>query len=111
MRVDNQKVTLNTAIFTRRGGRKGRAILQYNGADDLLVKIFKVVGAGMAGVSTARRLRQRGLEDILVVEGTNRIGGRLDLSHWSWSIQILDSYWLGSFCHLLCHKDTPKTLN
>ena len=40
----------------------------------------------MARVSTARRLRQRGLEDILVVEGTHRIGGRLDLS------QILGSY-------------------
>ena len=36
-----------------------------------------VLGAGMAGVSAARRLRERGVEDIMVVEATDRIGGRV----------------------------------
>ena len=31
----------------------------------------------MAGVSAARRLRERGVEDIMVVEATDRIGGRV----------------------------------
>ena len=31
-----------------------------------------VLGAGMAGVSTARRLRERGVEDVMVVEATDR---------------------------------------
>ena len=36
-----------------------------------------VLGAGMAGVSAARRLRERGVEDVMVVEATDRIGGRV----------------------------------
>ena len=36
-----------------------------------------VLGAGMAGVAAARRLRERGMEDIMVVEATDRIGGRV----------------------------------
>ena len=36
-----------------------------------------VLGAGMAGVAAARRLRERGVEDVMVVEATDRIGGRV----------------------------------
>ena len=36
-----------------------------------------VLGAGMAGISAARRLRERGVEDVVVVEATDRIGGRV----------------------------------
>eukprot|EP00092_Neocalanus_flemingeri_P015289 GFUD01016527.1.p1 GENE.GFUD01016527.1~~GFUD01016527.1.p1 ORF type:complete len:554 (+),score=141.96 GFUD01016527.1:120-1781(+) len=36
-----------------------------------------VLGAGMAGVSAARRLSDKGVEDVVVVEGSDRIGGRV----------------------------------
>ena len=36
-----------------------------------------VLGAGMAGVSAARRLRERGVEDVVVVEATDRQAGVL----------------------------------
>ncbi|XP_023344218.1 polyamine oxidase isoform X2 [Eurytemora carolleeae] len=36
-----------------------------------------VLGAGMAGVTAARTLRKLGINDVMLVEGSNRIGGRV----------------------------------
>ena len=36
-----------------------------------------VLGAGMAGISAARRLAQHGITNMLVVEGADRVGGRV----------------------------------
>jgi len=36
-----------------------------------------VLGAGMAGIAAASKLTQLGMQDIVVVEGSNRIGGRV----------------------------------
>jgi len=36
-----------------------------------------VLGAGMAGISAAKTLRELGAQDIVVVEGADRIGGRV----------------------------------
>ena len=36
-----------------------------------------VLGAGMAGISAARRLRERGVEEVVVVEATDRQAGAL----------------------------------
>ena len=35
-----------------------------------------VLGAGMAGITVAARLKEEGVEGVVVVEGSNRIGGR-----------------------------------
>lgn len=36
-----------------------------------------VIGAGAAGIAAATRLYERGIEDVLVLEAENRIGGRI----------------------------------
>lgn len=36
-----------------------------------------IVGAGMAGLSAGIHLFQNGVKDILILEGRNRIGGRI----------------------------------
>ena len=36
-----------------------------------------ILGAGMAGISAAKRLKEKGLQNIVVVEGADRIGGRV----------------------------------
>ena len=47
-----------------------------------------VIGAGMAGLAAARDLRQRG-HDVLVIEGSDRIGGRIHTSH-AWPDVAID---------------------
>lgn len=36
-----------------------------------------VVGAGVAGLTAANRLRQLGIDDVLVVEAADHVGGRI----------------------------------
>ena len=36
-----------------------------------------VLGAGMAGITVAQRLKEEGVEGVVVVEGSDRIGGRV----------------------------------
>ena len=36
-----------------------------------------VLGAGMAGITVAARLKEEGVEGVVVVEGSDRIGGRV----------------------------------
>lgn len=36
-----------------------------------------IIGAGMAGLSAGIHLFQNGIKDILILEGRNRIGGRI----------------------------------
>ena len=45
--------------------------------EDVVTSDILILGAGMAGISAAKRLTERGLEDIVMVEGADRIGGRV----------------------------------
>ncbi|XP_064396320.1 uncharacterized protein LOC135343254 [Halichondria panicea] len=36
-----------------------------------------IIGAGMAGIAAAARLQEGGINNILILEGSNRVGGRL----------------------------------
>ncbi|RRT46317.1 hypothetical protein B296_00046993 [Ensete ventricosum] len=36
-----------------------------------------IIGAGMSGISAAKTLSDAGVKDILILEATNRIGGRI----------------------------------
>ncbi len=36
-----------------------------------------IIGAGMAGISAAQRLQEHGINNIIILEGSNRVGGRM----------------------------------
>jgi monoamine oxidase len=40
-----------------------------------------VVGGGLAGLTTARRLAQKGVRDVVVIEARDRVGGRTHTKH------------------------------
>lgn len=40
-----------------------------------------IIGAGMAGVSAARTLYQNGIKNILILEGSNHSGEKLNFSY------------------------------
>lgn len=53
-----------------------------------------IIGAGMAGLAAARDLRRRG-HDVLVIEGSRRVGGRIETSHkWSDAPVDLGASWI-----------------
>ncbi len=39
---------------------------------------FIIIGAGLSGLVSARRLMQQGVEDFIILEGRDRIGGRIN---------------------------------
>ena len=49
---------------------------------DVITSEVLILGAGMAGISAAKRLREKGLENVVVVEGSDRIGGRVKDVHF-----------------------------
>jgi len=65
--LGNNASTLNEHTANRRGGKIKRRI-----SSNVLI-----LGAGMAGISAAKTLRELGVQDIVVVEGADRIGGRV----------------------------------
>ncbi|KAF9587439.1 hypothetical protein IFM89_002620 [Coptis chinensis] len=42
-----------------------------------------IVGAGMSGISAAKRLSDAGIKDILILEATDRIGGRIHKTNFA----------------------------
>lgn len=44
---------------------------------DLATRRVVVIGAGVAGLAAARRLRERGVESVVVLEARTRVGGRV----------------------------------
>jgi len=40
-------------------------------------KCVVIIGAGASGIAAATRLYENGIEDIIVLEAENRIGGRV----------------------------------
>ena len=47
-----------------------------NGVDPIRTKVL-ILGAGVAGISAARTLHENGIENFLVLEGQDYIGGRV----------------------------------
>ena len=45
--------------------------------DDIKEQSVIVVGAGAAGLAAASRLRSAGVEDVTILEASNRLGGRI----------------------------------
>lgn len=43
-----------------------------------IIKEVIIIGAGVAGIAAATRLFEHGIENILVLEAENRIGGRVN---------------------------------
>ena len=48
-----------------------------DGEIETITSDIVVLGAGMAGIAAAKRLSEHGVDNIVVVEGANRIGGRV----------------------------------
>ncbi|MEO1050413.1 MAG: NAD(P)/FAD-dependent oxidoreductase [Bacteroidota bacterium] len=42
-----------------------------------MVKEVVIIGAGLSGLTTAYELKKKGIKDVLIVEASNRIGGRM----------------------------------
>ncbi|KAI3865181.1 hypothetical protein MKX03_005821 [Papaver bracteatum] len=53
-----------------------------------------VVGAGMSGISAARTLSDAGIKDILVLEATDRIGGRIKKTNFAGLSVELGANWV-----------------
>ena len=53
-----------------------------------------IIGAGVAGLSAAKYLKENGLEDILVLEARNRIGGRVWTDRSTSSPIDLGAHWI-----------------
>lgn len=54
-----------------------------------------IVGAGFAGMSAARRLRKRGVDDVVVLEARSRVGGRTKPGRIAGVDIDLGGMWLG----------------
>lgn len=50
-----------------------------------------IIGAGAAGISAAARLIERGLENIIILEGKDRIGGRIHTVEFC-KLKIINSF-------------------
>lgn len=53
-----------------------------------------IIGAGAAGISAAARLIERGLENIIILEGKDRIGGRIHTVEFSDNVVELGAQWV-----------------
>ncbi|XP_050500614.1 spermine oxidase-like [Diabrotica virgifera virgifera] len=54
-----------------------------------------IVGSGPAGIAAASKLLENGIEDILILEAENRVGGRIDTEKWNGRNIDLGAEW----CH------------
>lgn len=61
-----------------------------------------VLGAGMAGIACARALADAGVEDVLVLEGQERIGGRVACLSFAGHVVELGANWI--------HGNPPQPL-
>ncbi|XP_031773842.1 spermine oxidase isoform X1 [Apis florea] len=53
-----------------------------------------IIGAGAAGISAAARLIEKGLENIIILEGKDRIGGRIHTVEFSDNVVELGAQWV-----------------
>ncbi|KAM7274277.1 hypothetical protein ACFE04_028941 [Oxalis oulophora] len=53
-----------------------------------------IVGAGMSGITAAKTLQENGIKDFLMLEATNRIGGRMKKAYWANKTIELGANWL-----------------
>ena len=61
-----------------------------------------VLGAGMAGITVAARLKEEGVEGVVVVEGSNRIGGRVKDAQFGGITVELGANWV----HRLIYRNS-----
>ncbi|XP_054009840.1 spermine oxidase-like isoform X1 [Hylaeus anthracinus] len=53
-----------------------------------------IIGAGAAGIAAAARLIEAGLENVIILEGKNRIGGRIHTVEFSDNVVELGAQWV-----------------
>lgn len=52
-----------------------------------------IIGAGLAGISAAVKLVESGIENVVVLEAENRIGGRIHSVPFAGSVIDLGGQW------------------
>ncbi|KAK9309747.1 hypothetical protein QLX08_000736 [Tetragonisca angustula] len=78
-----------------------------------------IIGAGAAGIAAAARLMKKGLENIIILEGKDRIGGRINTVEFADNVVELGAQWVhgeeGNIVYKLAspHKllDSSKCFN
>ena len=77
---------------------------QEPGDDEIVEAEVLVLGAGMAGITVAQRLKEEGVEGVVVVEGSERIGGRVKDVQFGGITVELGANWV----HRLIHQSSGK---
>lgn len=61
-----------------------------------------IVGAGIAGLTAAHTLRKNGFSEVVVLEGSDRIGGRIHTEAYGKTVRVPNTrggaQLLGHFC-------------
>lgn len=52
-----------------------------------------IVGAGAAGIATATKLLSNGFRNVLILEGQDRIGGRINTIPYGASVLEMGAQW------------------
>lgn len=53
-----------------------------------------VLGAGMSGITAAKTLHENGIEDFIILEGSERIGGRMRCTEFAGTVIELGANWV-----------------
>ncbi|XP_026674215.1 uncharacterized protein LOC108630773 isoform X2 [Ceratina calcarata] len=70
-----------------------------------------IIGAGAAGISAASRLIEKGLENITILEGKDRIGGRIHTVEFSDNVVDLGAQWVhGEHGNVVFNLASPHKL-
>lgn len=56
-------------------------------------KKIVIIGAGSAGIAAATKLKSNGFQNITVLEGENRIGGRINTVRFGENVLDLGAQW------------------
>jgi monoamine oxidase len=57
-----------------------------------------IIGAGIAGLSAAEILTSSGYEDVKILEGRNRIGGRVCVREHDENTIHMGAQWIHQYC-------------
>ena len=71
------------------------------GDEEVVEAEVLVLGAGMAGITVAARLKEAGVEGVVVVEGSDRIGGRVKDTQFGGITIELGANWVH---RLICQR-------
>lgn len=92
---DSTKQNIQDQIKIASGiGRRRESSSYQNGLEPKQRSKVVIVGAGLAGLAAAQRLHEWGVEDVIILDALNRVGGRVHtISHSDYLLE-LGAQWL-----------------